>query len=294
MTMLASASQLERVHAPTKAEFERDFVQRNQPVVITGVADQWPAFSKWNADYLKRVAGDSTVAVHFEERGDFQRWYTPDGHVDKKLTVGQFVDILTQPTPDRRYYMSEHDLSLVSRALLADVDATRYTSGEPKLFLGRDTCMPLHYHATTEAILCQLVGSKEVLLYSPDQWSLLYAHPWYSPAWMFSRVDGGQQVQAFTQGNAHLRLDLPPSAGFPKFKRAKPTVVLLQPGEILFIPVHWWHLTTAPGFQVNVSAFWPSHRSRYRFPQPGLQVLAHEWLSKLRKRRRRQPAGAYS
>ncbi|MEM7201561.1 MAG: cupin-like domain-containing protein [Planctomycetota bacterium] len=292
MTQLAHAQDLERVEAPSAEEFQREFVEKNRPVVITGVANTWPAFERWTPQYLRDTAGDSPVTVHYEESGNFQRWYTPEGRDDRTLPLREFLDIL-ESDEHRRYYMSEHDLSLISKKLCADTGTSRYTDGEPKMFLGRDTCMPLHYHATTEAILCQIEGSKEILLYSPEQFPLLYAHPWRSPAWMFSRVDGRLQVKSFTRDIEHLRLDAPTNGDdFPKFKKAKPTVVKLEAGEILFIPVHWWHLTTCPGFQVNVSAFWKSVRRRYTFPQPGFQVLAHEWYFKLRRKLRGKPAAA--
>jgi lysine-specific demethylase 8 len=287
-------TRIERVHAPSPEEFQR-YVERNQPVVITGVASEWPAFRRWTPEYFEQVAGDSIVTVHFEEGGDFQRWYCPDKQTDLQMPLREYLAILTAPVPDRRYYMTEHDVSLVSPKLLADVDVSRYTKGEPKMFLGRDTCMPLHFHATTEAILCQVVGQKQVVLYSPDQFSKLYANPWYSSSAVFSQVDGPQQVAAFTTDTSHLQLQGAQSDRFPRFKKATPTIVDLAAGECLFIPVHWWHLTTCPGFQVNVSWFWPSHSRRYTFPQPGLRVLAKETLGRLGRtfrRRRRAPTGA--
>ncbi len=283
-----SSTDIERIHAPSREELMR-WVDRNHPVVITGVADQWPAFHKWGPDYFREVAGDAEVTVHYDERGDFQRWYTPSGRDDRTLTLREFVDILTAEPPDRRFYMTEHDLSLISQRLCEDVDGSRYADGEPRIFLGRNTCMPLHYHATTEAILCQLQGHKEILLYSPEQFPLLYAHPWQSNAWMFSQVDGPQQIAQFTRDTDYLKLDAPPSDGFPKFKKAVPTIVNLAPGEILLIPVQWWHLTTCEGFQFNVTFFWRSTARRYTFPQPGLQVFAHEWLNKAKRTFRRKP-----
>lgn len=266
------------------------WVGKNRPVIMTGVADQWPAFEKWGPDYFKQVCGDKEVSVHFDERGDFQRWYTPTGRTDRTMTIAEFVDILTAEPADRRYYMTEHDLSMISEELCKDVDGMPYSDGEPRIFLGRDTCMPLHYHATTEAILCQLRGDKEVLLYSPAQFAKLYAHPWYSSAWMFSQIDGPQQVAQFTGDTDHLNLQGEPSDGFPKFGSAEPTVIHLKAGEILLIPVHWWHLTTCPGFQFNVTFFWRSINKRYTFPQPGLQVLAHEWMNKAKRTLKRKPA----
>lgn len=176
--------------------------------------------------------------------------------------------------------MTEHELRLVSPELLNDIDFSDYLDYtdpdvkpfEPLLFLGRDTCMPMHFHGHTEAFLCQLHGSKKITLFSPDQYSLLYARPWYKPSPLFSEMDGRQ----IHEGHADYEK-------YPKFKRARPLEFTLEPGEILFIPVHWWHLTSVNGFQVSVTHFWRAKRECWRFPVPGIQVLAREALLKTRK-----------
>ena len=278
---------IERVSAPTPRLFQEQYVARRKPVILTDVVSQWPAFANWNPDYLREVAGDATVDVHYDADGDFQRWYSPEGLQDRQMTLREFVDLLTASPPERRFYMTEHSLARISERLVGEVDAGGYADPEgtsapqPYVFLGRDTMMPLHYHGTTEAILCQIVGDKEIVLYPPEQTALLRAHPWRSRYWHFSRVGAPQQASVFTDAS-HLRLGEPNSGRrFESFDSAEPMVFTLRAGEILFIPVHWWHLTTCPGFQINVTFFWPSRFRRYRFPQPGLQVVANGVWKKL-------------
>ena len=257
---------IERIERPTRAEFETEWVARNKPVILTGVASAWPAVERWSPDYLREVAGESLVTVHFEEKGDFHNWYGAKRRVDLRMPLGEFVDLLTREPPERRYYMTEHDLRPVSEQLCADLDASAYVDRpSPFLFLGRDTKMPVHYHGTTEAILCQILGTKEVTLYSPAQWRLLYAHPWYTRRYYFGRVDPRN----------------PDLQRFPRFRKAKPLTFTLHPGEILFIPVQWWHVTRCSGFQANCTFFWPSRQDRYTWPSPGLQVRAHNMLEKV-------------
>jgi hypothetical protein len=258
MTRVAQAPTIERIEAPTREQFY-DYVNRNTPVIMTGVSTQWPAFKEWSAERFKEVAGDSMVTVHFQEQGNFHLWYGDAKPRDVKMRFGDLIDLLLKEPPDLRYYMTEHDLSIVSPRLVQDIDAKRYVDTQPFLFLGRDTFMPLHYHGTTEAILCQIKGRKQVTLYAPDQWPYLYAHPWYTLRYYFSRVDPRK----------------PDGRRFPKFARATPMTFTLEPGEILLIPVHWWHVTSCPGFQISATLFWKSSRERYRFPSPGLQVFAH-------------------
>jgi len=63
---------------------------------------------------------------------------------------------------------------------------------------------------------------------------------------------------------------------FSRFAEAKPLDFRLEPGEILFIPVHWWHLTNVEGYQVSVTQIWRASVRQWTFPQPGLQMAARE------------------
>lgn len=262
--MSESPLEITRVEAPTREEFEHHWLGKNRPVILTGVASSWPAVTQWSPEYLERVAGDSEVTVHYQEEANFHYWYQHLGQrQDRRMRFGQLVELLTREPPERRYYMTEHELAKVSPRLVEDVDPSRYLDRAiPMLFMGRDTYMPMHYHGSTEAILCQLHGSKEVTLYSPDQYSLLYPRPWYGRAPVFSRID-----------TRH-----PDYERFPKFRRARPLTFRLEPGEILFIPVHWWHVTGVEGFQISVTCFWKAKMSCYTFPAPGLQTVARESL----------------
>lgn len=271
-------SQIERVESPTREDFEKNYLKQNKPVIITGVASKWQAFSEWkNPDHLKSLAGDANVTVHFNENANFHEWYlNPQERIDQQMKLSELIDKLLGDPPDPRYYMTEHNFSMISNKLLKHVDFSKYLGDgkpfEPLLFLGRDTCMPMHYHGTTEAFLCQLYGKKKITLYSPDQHSFLYAQPWYQRSPLFSQINGRQIHDA-----------KPDYDSFPKFKRARPVEFTLEPGEMLFIPVHWWHLTSVTGYQISVTHFWKAKLQAWHFPTPGLQVIAREVFFQTKK-----------
>ena len=187
--------QIERLESPTREHFYEHYVKKNKPVILTGVTKDWPAMSKWNPEYLKSVAGDAEVTVHFNDQGNFHEWYTNhDRRIDRKISLRELVDKLAGEPADKRYYMTEHNLDLISDQLVEDVDFSKYQIDldfplKPCLFMGSDTCMPMHFHAVTEALLCQIYTRKKIWLYSPDQSSLLYMRPWYGTSPVFSQVD---------------------------------------------------------------------------------------------------------
>jgi hypothetical protein len=84
----------------------------------------------------------------------------------------------------------------------------------------------LHYDGSgTHAFLMQIYGQKQFTIYPPEQERFLYPSP--------------------NKPNVSLinNVDQPDVARFPLFARAIPTIVTLQPGELLFVPSRWWHIT---------------------------------------------------
>ena len=50
--------EIPRVKTITKEQFVADYYRPQKPVVIEWFIEDWPAYSKWNLDYMSKVAGD--------------------------------------------------------------------------------------------------------------------------------------------------------------------------------------------------------------------------------------------
>jgi len=128
--------------------------------------------------------------------------------------------------------------------------ASHLTTG---MFGGRNTRSVCHYHPAGEAILCQVVGRKRVLLFSPHgkEFHRLYPFHWYSGVFSYSQVK-------FPRDGSW-----PDVESYPRLAESHPVEAVLDPGDMLYIPIHWWHV--AFGQELSISA-------------------AHWWMSSLRKR----------
>jgi hypothetical protein len=47
----------------TKEEFEEKYLKPRIPVVIRGMAKKWPAYEKWNLDYMKETVGEKNLGA---------------------------------------------------------------------------------------------------------------------------------------------------------------------------------------------------------------------------------------
>jgi hypothetical protein len=83
----------------------------------------------------------------------------------------------------------------------------------------------------------QIYGSKEFILYPPEQEEFLY------PSVEKRNLSAVNDV------------DKPDLERFPLFAKARPSKFVLKPGDLLFIPSHWWHTTKmlTPSISISVN-----------------------------------------
>jgi hypothetical protein len=99
-----------RRHMPSLESFLCEHMLQEQPVILTGVVSQWPAFEKWqDLQYFKRVAGLRTVPVEVGETYVAEKWR------QELMTVEKFVEMYMEGEqggsgPEERGYLAQHPL----------------------------------------------------------------------------------------------------------------------------------------------------------------------------------------
>jgi hypothetical protein len=234
---------LERRRNLGRDAFFRDYLHANRPVILTGLLDAWPAVGRWSPNYLKSVCGDQVVEVMAgrDADPDFER--NCEQH-RAKITFGAYVDEVVGGSGNDRYMVANNRFldseagarlrnDIVSFPEFLDPDDT---AGRIFFWLGpAGTVTPLHYD-TTNIFLAQVVGHKRVRLISPEQTPLMY-----NRVGVFSDVD----------------YERPNLGQFPMFSHVTATDFLLNPGEVLFIPINWWHhvRSVTPSVSVSLTNF---------------------------------------
>ena len=237
--------QVERVEELSLDAFERD---TSRPLLFKGFVSKWPATARWqDLDYFKKIGGERRVPVRRMRNGEYLR-----GALEP-MTLSSYLDTLAAPpVGDERIYLSETELQRILPEVLSDIETPKYITGDHKamFYFGRDIFSQIHYHAFSKAVLCQVTGKKRVQLFAPDQSKKLY------PEWNFSTT-GAPPVDA---------------RRYPRYAEAVYSECLVEAGDMLYIPIYWWHGVHTIGPSASVTYFWDE--------SPGKRWLAPRGIPK--------------
>ncbi len=222
------------------AEFMDRHVRGSRPVVLTDVADDWPAMWRWSPQDLKERFGHLEVEVQAERTADPQ-YEQNKLHHRRMRRLGEFVDHVLAAGHDNDQYMTANNEALRQPGLaplLDDIgslpawcDRSQLAARSSFWFGPAGTVTPLH-HDTIMLMHTQVVGRKRWRFISPLETPRLYNFNG-----VFSPVD----------------VDRPDLDRYPDFAQATMLEVIVEPGETVFLPLGWWHQVTSLDISLSFS-----------------------------------------
>lgn len=235
--MKLNLQDIPRVKNITKQEFLDNYFKPQKPVVIERCIEDWPAFTKWNLDYIKQVAGDKTVPLYDDRPVHYKDGFN-QAHATMKMR--DYVDLLqSEPTKYRIFLWNilkevpqlQKDFSFPDFGL-------KFMKGLPMLFFGgRDSHTFMHYDIDFANIFhFHFEGTKQCILFNQDQNKYLYKIP-HS---LIVRED--------------IDFSNPDFNKWPALQHAKGYTTELNHGEVLYMPEGYWHYMKykTPGFSMSL------------------------------------------
>ncbi|NNC95173.1 MAG: cupin-like domain-containing protein, partial [Chitinophagales bacterium] len=94
--------QIDRVESITKADFLNNYFKPQKPVIIERFIEDWPAFEKWNLDYMADVAGEKEVPLYDNRPVDYK-----DGFNEPHATMEmkEYVELLKREPTKYRIFL---------------------------------------------------------------------------------------------------------------------------------------------------------------------------------------------
>ncbi|GJJ69726.1 hypothetical protein EMPS_02074 [Entomortierella parvispora] len=262
-----------RIHLPTMDAFQEHIngPLGGTPLIITGAMDHWPALEKWkDPRMICRIAGpDRLVPIEIGSQYTDEQW--TQKFVTMKDFVEQFVDDGDDAVAKGQVgYLAQHDVFDQIPRLRRDIDIPDYCLVAPRRQDGYQppedvllnawfgpggTISPMHTDPYYN-LLAQVVGRKYVRLYSPKDTPKLYSFA------TSNGIESGDEatdkdsgVNTMLGNTSQVEVEQPDLTKFPLFASAEYVEAVLEAGELLYIPLQWWHYIRSLSTSFSVS-FW--------------------------------------
>jgi histone arginine demethylase JMJD6 len=213
----------------SQRELMAEYIEPGLPVVLTDATDYWPALGKFTPAFFKERYGHLTKEIKGQtysmaQVADLILTSSPANPAPYPFNLNMehfFPELLDDLKPEIVFGKSDR----VKHPLLPNL-MLRGTQVYELFLGGNGSAFPyLHVDALfLHTQITQLYGSKEFILYPPEQMAYLY------PKADNTKVS---QVDVFN----------PDYEQFPLFRQAEAVHVTVEEGETILFPTKWWHTT---------------------------------------------------
>lgn len=224
----------------SRDEFYENYYCLNRPVILKDMASSSPALQKWSPNFFAQNYGSVPIQITSNREGvsDYEANFR---RTTRTVTLADFVKRLSnqRETNDfylvaRNYFFENPALGGLREDLLPPpeiIDVADRRPGTAKLWFGpKGTVTPLH-HDEHSILFLQVYGRKQ-----------------------FKLIPSFELPKIYLRKNFYSTVDLEniDAERYPRFREATIADVTVEPGDILFLPVGWWHW--AKSLDVSISA----------------------------------------
>ena len=225
---------------------------RGGPTLLAGGARGWPPTLKWDAAYMQTAAGDEELDVTIVQRaGDFEVRHDRIERPPKStMRLGDFVRLLSLKADANLTVYSRQAPLWPMAGLLVDLAPLAWMEplkiNDLNVWLGDGHFRNTLHFDPYDNFLCQVRGSKHLLLWPPDQKGNLYYNNRRDIQAKFTPSQGEYQRRdtgIVSSNTASINGAAPDLAAFPRFAeaRAAQSYAHIGAGDCLFLPRSWHH-----------------------------------------------------
>lgn len=216
-------------------EFLEKYIIPRKPVILTQYTKNWSALSKWNIEYFEQYSS-TTKFISVLEKG-----LSKPPNKEKKMNFGEFLKFVVKNEKEigiDTIYLQQSPIQNFP-GIEKDYKMPNFFSESKESFLGENTVFigsgntrtSLHYdRPLVDNLFCQIQGRKLFKLWKPSQGNYFYP---YSFETRYSHVSKIQELD---------EIDF---EKFPNFKKSEiESEMILESGDLLYIPKGYWHQVT--------------------------------------------------
>jgi hypothetical protein len=209
----------------SKEAFEKNYLNPRKPLIIKNMSKDWPAYEKWDLDYMKKAVGDQIVPLYDSSKADPSK---PINASAAEMKFGDYIDLIRNTPTDLRIFL--FDPIKHAPDLLADYRAPKdlmggFLDSYPNMFFGgKGSVTFLHYDIDLAHIFhTHFNGRKHVILFENKWKERLY------------------QIPYATYALEDYDVENPDFKKFPALAGVSGLEAILEHGDTLFMPTGYWH-----------------------------------------------------
>jgi len=234
---------IERVTGLSGETFLERYYAVNRPVILKGEMANWPALGRWSPAYLKTAIGDRRVEFQDDRVGDERFEMNKEAH-RREAPFDVFLERILRPGAGNNAYLTAYNSAINAEALsvlhadCGDLEKfldRRAAAAHGMMWIGPAGTVTSLHHDLTNNFIAQVVGRKRIRMAPAAEVGKLYNH-----RHVFSEIPDLDDPS----------IDL---GRHPRLSELRSYDVLLEPGEILFMPVGWWHQVKSVDFSVTIT-----------------------------------------
>jgi len=252
-----------RVAAPSAEVFEAEYLRPGRPVVLTGLLERWRSWGQWSIDWFDGLYGHQVLSANNSIPGR------------QDVRVGDYLAALRAGDTAGLYLdaMPLAWLPGMAEVIVTPPYCPNDRETQVLVWVGPGgTCLDFHKDNHTpldgnQNLLAQLVGKKRIVLASPTEDARMYPEPQKQHDYLRSEV----------------KLDRWRREEHPLFAEVTLHETVVGPGDVLFIPAHWWHYVRSLETSMTVTFWWRSSRLielLRQFGEAARQGAAEPFLSR--------------
>lgn len=246
------------------AEFAQMCSKHAVPLLLrNSVITQWQATDLWTPEYLQNKL--SSLSGVYENSN---RWFGPyfdkskpltssavrvnKYKTDVSLTSSEFFHRIQNPVKGQHLYFTggieqlggwaEHQIQPISELLRLNAKRSSIN-----VWMGQPHVIAHCHYDGYHNFYAQLYGTKKFTLFRPTNWPGLYPYPFLHPS------------HAQAQVNLSRRSDS--ERDFPLVNKVEAVEVVLEPGDLLYMPPLWFHEVESLNVSISVNVWTDSKQT---------------------------------
>jgi putative sterol carrier protein len=230
----------------TVSEFRNHYLLEGIPLIVSDALQDWPLFNMSREESLRHFAELQGITRH----GDYVKKTFSTDRDFRSTSMADFIASLEKPASKGAdgqppAYMGNN---ILPAQLMAQIDYPPYFERSlyiaPRIWIGpKGTVTPLH-RDDTDNLFAQVWGQKSFILAAPHHRAAL-------GTWSTSPKGG--------LDGCDFNPDAPDYQRFPEARNVTFLRIVLQAGDLLFLPEGWFHQVESVSTSLSVN-FWVNSR----------------------------------